>query len=476
MRHDLSIREAVLLFALLAFAMLQALAPVLVTDPDAWWHIATGRWIVEHHAIPYKDPFSVAGAGRPWQAYTWLFDLILYGFHKAFGGRGFVLFTAVLWMGIAAALYASARSRQHSPLHAVLLCAFTLLAADAMATPRPWLFSVLFLIVGLFLLTSMRAWWIPLLFVLWANLHIEFVYGLAVLALAAVCRRVDWRIVAASGLATLVNPYGWKLWQLIVEYSSHFGLAAYIAELRPPVWNAPGTLLLAAGLIGALVLLIRSGSRDAFTYLLLAFAAFVSFRARRDVWMAAIAVASTVAMERRGDTKVNWRPIAAGVACALLLLAFVWSRRVPENRTGRELAAAMPVEAAKFLSGRRATVFSTFDWGGYLIWSLPASKVFLDGRTNVHGMARTLQGFATWRGEDWQSDPELASADLVVAPQRATLRKALADSGRYRLLFEDDVSAVLERTDRIDGTGSSSIRTAAPMGNDDKGNNTRSQQ
>ena len=60
---------------------------VQLTDPDPWWHLATGRWIVEHHAIPRVDPFSFTVAGAPWHAVDWLADLAMYG-AWALGGAG----------------------------------------------------------------------------------------------------------------------------------------------------------------------------------------------------------------------------------------------------------------------------------------------------------------------------------------------------------------------------------------------------
>src|SRR5207249_11491916 len=50
----------------------QALLPI--DDPDIWWHLRTGQWIIEHHWVPATDPFSAYGMGKPWVAYGWLLD------------------------------------------------------------------------------------------------------------------------------------------------------------------------------------------------------------------------------------------------------------------------------------------------------------------------------------------------------------------------------------------------------------------
>jgi hypothetical protein len=48
-----------------------------VVDEDIWWHLATGRWVAEHHALPQADPFSAYGQTQPYVAYSWLFDLLV---------------------------------------------------------------------------------------------------------------------------------------------------------------------------------------------------------------------------------------------------------------------------------------------------------------------------------------------------------------------------------------------------------------
>src|SRR5690349_6491865 len=76
--------------ALLCLALLAGLyaAPAYVlmrpvVDADIWWHLATGRWVVEHRALPQTDPFSMYGHNRPYVAYSWLFDVVVYQLYQA---------------------------------------------------------------------------------------------------------------------------------------------------------------------------------------------------------------------------------------------------------------------------------------------------------------------------------------------------------------------------------------------------------
>src|SRR6516164_8730767 len=72
----------------------------LVADPDNWWHLRAGQWIVEHRTVPATDPFSAYGADKPWIAYSWLYEITLYGLYAAFGLPGFVVYSVIFMVAI----------------------------------------------------------------------------------------------------------------------------------------------------------------------------------------------------------------------------------------------------------------------------------------------------------------------------------------------------------------------------------------
>src|SRR4030042_6750200 len=66
------------------------------TDPDFWWHLRTGQFIVETGSIPKAAPFSYTAAGSPWIAHEWLSDLLIYGIESNVGYWGNVIFFGAL--------------------------------------------------------------------------------------------------------------------------------------------------------------------------------------------------------------------------------------------------------------------------------------------------------------------------------------------------------------------------------------------
>ena len=57
-----TLRRLVIVVLLYCIPASQAMVPVV--DPDIWWHLRTGQWIVDHGQVPATDPFSAYGAGK----------------------------------------------------------------------------------------------------------------------------------------------------------------------------------------------------------------------------------------------------------------------------------------------------------------------------------------------------------------------------------------------------------------------------
>jgi hypothetical protein len=304
-----------------------------IADPDIWWHLRTGQWVIEHAAVPTHDPFSSHGQSQPWIAYSWLFAVLVYGCHAALGLRGIVLVTVVLAYLVSLLLYHVIAQRIRSFWPAAALTALALLSLTVLFSPRPWLFSMLFSILTLEAILRVqegrdtwRLWLLPVAYVLWANIHIQFIYGLLLLGLAWVAPlltvrggewigclpkpfsrgwyRLVWLFLLCL-LATLVNPYHIRLYGVMWEYASQPLAFAIVRELQAPQFRAPYEWLmllllgLAAGALG--------GKRrwDPFAILLLAGAAALAFRAYRDLWVlvfAAVAILCQAWQERHNGS------------------------------------------------------------------------------------------------------------------------------------------------------------------------------
>jgi hypothetical protein len=96
-----------LLFGVLIFSV-AIFAPNrrFLTDPDTYWHIATGRWMLGARAFPRHDIFSQTAAGQPWVNMEWLAQIILFWTYDWFGWGGLVLLCGLVIALTFALLYA----------------------------------------------------------------------------------------------------------------------------------------------------------------------------------------------------------------------------------------------------------------------------------------------------------------------------------------------------------------------------------
>lgn len=459
-----------------------ALLPLF--DEDIWWHLRVGGWVLDHGTVPETDPFSQLGieTGKPWIAYSWLFEVVVTCFYRALGPAGIILFRALLTLAVVAALHRVLARREPRFLVAAGLIAAGVLALLPLLTERPWLFTILFSTLTLDVILDLRAgkrnrllWLLPLLYVIWANLHIQFIYGLFLLGLACAAPVADrllrrepdgdhagragsrawWRLVGLTAVclaATLANPYHVRVYQVVVEYATQRAPLTHVAEMQAlgfrTFWDWCALALVCAGAFA----LGKRARVSAFDVLLLVAAAWFAFRARRDVWFVVLAAFAVVPTREAGILMRNFMPSRRqGLALAGIVglaAVYLWSTRITPDYMEAGTAHGYPVEAVALVKerGYPGPLFNSYTWGGYLIWQLPELPVSIDGRANLYGDARLDQAMVTWFGQPgWDDNPDLLQARVVIYEAKAPLVSLLRRDQRFELVYEDPTAVVFIR-------------------------------
>lgn len=477
--YEPSFRRSLFLIILYSIPAWLTFRSTGLVDADVWWHLRTGQWIVQHRWVPYTDSFSRFGMGRPWAAYSWVFEVAIYGLFTRLGLVGLLVYVYALMLAVTAALHSLVRKFEPRLPYSVALTGLALLALAPFYTPRPWLFTILFFILELNILVTVqrsRRYRILLLllplFALWANVHIQFVYGLFVLGIVALEDPLDrlllkgregreedkplpFRtmacVIAGCLIAILVNPYHYRIYAIVWDTLKLGGLYDVISELQALQFrNLTDWLVLLMTLAAAFALGRRGEIRPVWALLLLS-GAFLSFRSGRDSWFIVI-VAVVIIPSARSAARIAW-PRARSTTEAFILVAIVGivlfttilSSPLSESDLQRRVAETYPVAAAEFVEqrGYRGPLYNDFDWGGYLIWRLPELPVSIDGRSNLHNAERIKQTLKAWNGEsNWSSDPELAAAHVVMAQKNLPLTQLLRLDSRFELVYEDQVAVV----------------------------------
>jgi hypothetical protein len=369
-----------------------------IADSDFWWHLETGRYLVEHRALPAPDPFAFttvrARDAYPGEAATryfnltheWLAQAMLYLVYRGAGFGGIVLWRAAMlavFCGLAGWLAYRRSGGYYRGIAAALLAASV---AAGFANDRPYLITFVLLAATVAILEERRwLWALPPIFVIWANCHGGFFLGWIALACYAVegwLRRRDRGLllvgaisIAASGL----NPNGFRVFPVLIAYRESFLQSKLLewapAPLWPPNWFSG---LLAAAV--AVLLWARQRVRLTDWLLFAAFAAAALSAGRNTFligFLAPVLIAAYVPWKRPVHRLMRWAVpalLAAGIAVGATRGGF-FQLRAAEWR--------YPKGAADFLQAHAVTapMFNTYEFGGYLMWRLwPQERVFIDGR------------------------------------------------------------------------------------------------
>lgn len=479
-----------------------------VADYDTGWQLATGRWVVQHHQVPSVDVLSYTAQGQPW-IYPVAAGVM---FYLAFlmGGH-----TLLSWIGAAACVGTIALLlRRGNPLNAILaIVAVPLIALRT--PPRAEAFSVVFFAAFLSLLWEnyqtggARLWLLPLLMLVWVNVHFGFVAGLALMLAYAGLELLEMvqgearrraamqRLRHACGwllgtaLVTLVNPWGWEIYRALLLQTRAAGhQEVSIAEWTslPLNWLAfsralwlrdtSGTLYLLLGIavVAAIIALLRAQWGAAILLLAAIYAPVRHVRMGAVFSSVVVVVGGSILWQEihrqrsRVRSRSRMRSIVAIATVALLAgLAFVRSIDLVTNRHyfggdtdnatfGAGLSWWFPQRAVEFIRQQNVPgqIFNGYDAGGYIAGALgPQRSDYIDGRDTLFGTERIQRSSRLLESSPdstvWQQEVDRYNINTIILSlarydglQFVSL-KNFCDSGNWRMVYLDEVSAVLVR-------------------------------
>ena len=432
-----------LALALLAGAV-AALASAFLPpgDPDGFWHIALGRGLLRD-GLARADTFSWTVPGAALLSDQWLGQLGLGLAYEGAGWRGVVILRALAG-GAAVGLtaFAALAERPGRPIVAIVAMLPALLLMRVVWTERPQLlafalFAALVLVIRAGWRGERRALWaaVPLL-LLWANLHGSYALGLAVLIPAALALRRRAALAAAACAAgvTLLTP----AWGSTLGVPSGHFLAPprYIQEWAVPDLLSPVGLLVALTLAAVLVTALLGAPKPREALILLP-VTFISLTAVRHAPFLAIAAAPYLAAHGpaalRGLAEIlgtRLPELPAGQAprslgALTLAIAILAAAGIPAVAPAAPELGGYPVAALAALRPGDG-LFNEYDWGGFLIFHAPGTRVFIDGRLSpyvpdvVNDHTTIIEAHPGWR----EAIARRGVTQLLVRPERAAAVRA----------------------------------------------------
>jgi hypothetical protein len=377
-------------------------------DPDLWGHVRFGLDILEQGPVADgPDPYSFT-QDRPFIYHEWLGGAIMGLAYRVGGAAGLRVLKALLVLAMVGLVWSTVRHKQFAWRWAGVSIA-VVGTSPSLLMLRPQLWTMLGIVAVCRILTSesRRALWLlPLVFALWANLHGGWIVGgglvLVWAAIAVIQRREDGvRLVLvgiASLAATLVNPYGVRLWVFLLE-TVRLGRED-IAEWEP-IWrgNAVSLVLWLVAATTIVVSLARRGRPPLATAVALAGLACGSVRVLRLVpafALAAVALLSrTWPDEDDNGAEVPSRAWVDAAVVALTVALGLSVQTIPRCiliGTPGPASSAPDLAASVALQGTQGRLVTSFDWGEYALWHFgPALKVSIDGRRETLYSDNTVQ-------------------------------------------------------------------------------------
>lgn len=405
-------------------------------DDDIFWHLATGRYIVQNSSVPDKDVFGHITSGAEWIPFEWGWDVLTYGLYNLAGYNAILAFRSIAFCFIFFMLFQILRKFKVNTFLSLLMLFLLLIGIMDRLSPRPHILTYVFFSLLLYILLNYKyferakytrkLYFIPVIFLLWANSHMGVLAGGLVLFVFVISETIIylkpnsystpdakalakeeltrlWIIAIVSAVLLLVNPHGINTY--IYAYGhTKMKMLATVNEWQNPFTDKAdfGITLSMYKLFlycGILVLIYSYIRKDVlFALTVIAFAVY-SVRAIRFtvdyeiVLLPFIAVSINYYLSRIKSPAFRTF-ISGNIPKLILAVFFIYVIfQVPSNAIYEKLqyyrvsgwginGDFIPVQMYDFMkeNGIKGIPFNHFGTGGYIVWSTPGERNFIDSR------------------------------------------------------------------------------------------------
>lgn len=491
-----------LVFSVFILCFIYALtAPI--SDPDLFWHLANGKWIIENRMLPDHDPFAYTTQTYAYSSYErtffiltsyWLSQVLIYFSYLAGGYGGVLVLRILVFCGIIGMLLKWLREKGYRLLETLIFLVPVAWALLKFTGERPNQLTYLFSVIALYFIyavkeRSRKGWLLVPVMMLWANGHGGFVLGMALIGIFMLYESIDalagrkqgrvnegypkaMLIYGISFFSCGINPSGFKVFKVLLELNNDYTgvVVEYMSPLKlySATGNYPPLLIASIAAISLLVIFVlglRKRAEDVFLsgglFLFLGILSFQAVRYIPFLILLPVPAAASYLKPYIGRQKPFVVQMLVSFFLALFiaylppLAATVLRSPLINSRYPGNLVSYMKKNNIK------DNMFNSAEIGGYLIWGLyPDGKVFIDTRGIVQKVFSAYLGVAQGSGEDLHGLPLWKSVldsykvrNIVLTPLMSNgvmydLVDRLYGDPEWRLVYIDDVSgAMLFRND-----------------------------
>jgi hypothetical protein len=477
-------------------------------DPDLWGHLRYGQAALTSGHVIANDPYSYSAPGSVWRDHEWLTEIVMAVAYNNFGVVGLKLWKFAC---VAATVVLTALAMAETGASATIQLNLLGVAALAMVLQnqfRPQLFSFMLLAATLALLARDNyrgrapVWLMIPMMALWSNLHGGFIVAIAALgaysgvvglqdliAGRGFARALRLGLITWAGtMATLISPYGFGAWRVVIHALKNNAAHPIISDWQPLMrttiaqWqaNPPTVIFFVCGIaiMAAFVITFACTPRDG-DLPLVAIAAIMTvgaIAAVRNMPLAAIACMAPTARHfeliaaRWRGRNITSPSIKEGAAAAPRVDQSSMAQSGLRPWLGITVAIVLaavtgmfspwlavdvreyPIGAVTFMKQHHiyGNVLGNFVWGQYLIWHLePDSKVFMDGRYDTVYPQPIIDQYLEFVSGQPAGSKVLRAYphDLILMPLKTPVVSMMESAPGWKLVYRDGNCELFARAD-----------------------------
>ncbi len=441
-----------------------------ITPQDYWWYLRIGRDTLATGAVPRLDTLTFTQAGASVDYQSWAAAVLFWVIYQLGGLSLTVLLRGVLLASTYTLVWATARQAGAGRLGASLVLLAAVLTSSNNWSMRPQLFAYPLFALALFLLYQWQngkkhaVYWLPLISLLWVNLHGSFVILILLAGAALVFGRGDRRslTLAFAGvlIATLVNPRGFGAWTYVFNSLTVASSQQFSAEWLPPVntgWQMNIFFVWLLGFPLLAVLSPRKPDRLEWTWFL-GFGILALWGERYVIWFVLVLAVLTACLvaewEKKilGGSKENRPVLNLALSLIFLLLPLVFLPGLRQKWWKQSPASTddTPIAATKWLAAHPAfpgPLWSEIGFSSYLEFALPERATWIDTRFEVFPVEQWQEYDAITNARfDWESLLDATGVKLLMVSthNQPDLLSALEISPGWCELYRDPVAVLFQ--------------------------------
>jgi hypothetical protein len=464
--HPLQFKETskdVLLLSLLLFFILIIAFLMPIQPNDYYWYMRIAAETIHTGAIPTTEILSYSQFGQPAIYQHWLSGMVFWDVNRLGGVTASGLVRGVSIGLMYFFLWLCLRRQGSGRIFSAIILLLAALAGSNNWAMRPQvlvypLFGWTLWILLLWQQKKTRwIWALPVIALVWVNLHSSFICLFLALGAALVFGRRDkrlWYVLGVSAIASLISPYGLGSWTNALAIARNPSVAQLATEWQPPLnsgWQQ--NLFFLWLLVFPFLAGFSPRKLSAFEWILfLGFGWLALSSLRHEIWFIFVMAFLTAKLisgwsiftHRKDAFAIPGLNLTVSIVLILSTLAFlpgirqIWWKQSPPN-----LAASTPAEATAWLKQHPdlpGQFWSDLAYSSYLTYALPERPVWVYPKIEQFPLAQWEEYKLVADGRSgWSEALQNEGVNLVMASisDQPGLIRALDNQPGWEKIYAD---------------------------------------